>query len=162
MDPLLKKVSDKGYKCAARRAPTIVEILSPSLFCSNTRKNTIWLQHRGSYKCGGNRCNCCNFIVQSTQFDVFNINGYMNCNTSHVIYLILCTTCRLQYVGCTFPKPKQHFRRHITDVTSAHRIPVSGNTTLYRQACGQHGVCSYRALKELLLQPEEETIDVRF
>lgn len=110
LDPLLKDIATKGFRCVARCAPTIGQTLSRSLFCSQNKEKPTWLQHCGTYKCGCNRCLCCKFIEQSTQFKsyvnhtVFKVNGYINCNTSHVEYLISCTMCKVQYVGCTIQK----------------------------------------------------------
>lgn len=97
------------------------------MFYDHSKRNPTWLHHKGSYQCGGNRCSCCRYMSPSNQFEsftnhkMFNINGYINCNTSHVVYLISCNLCRVQYVGCTVQKLKQRFRRHVSDTNLIHR-----------------------------------------
>lgn len=62
------------------------------------------------------------FLSHSTE-RTHNIQSYINCNTDFVIYLVSCNSCRLQYVGCTQQKQKDHIRRHLSDVSlSGNRI----------------------------------------
>lgn len=48
-----------GYLCVARRAPTLGQELSPSLFNDNISSKPTWLQYKGSYPCGHKICICC-------------------------------------------------------------------------------------------------------
>lgn len=121
-DPALHNVVGDGIKCVSRRAPRLGQKLSPSLFSSIPHPVDSWLSTKGSYRCGHNRCTCCKvmqisktFLSYATQRS-YNILSYINCNTKWVIYLISCTTCKLQYVGCTGQHLKERIRRHIYDI----------------------------------------------
>ncbi|XP_056390615.1 uncharacterized protein LOC130284359 [Hyla sarda] len=106
-DPGVREALESGYMCVSRRAPTLGQMLSPSLFTDGPTKKPTWLKHTGSYKCCANRCVCCSYIHNSNTFvscsnkDSFVIKQYINCSTSGVIYLFTCHDCNLQYIGCT-------------------------------------------------------------
>lgn len=98
------------------------QILSPSLFSSLEQKPATWLRHCGSYRCrcGSNRCQCSKYIESYTNGTRYKIKGYIKCNVGHLVYLISCTTCRLQYVGCTIQTLKQRFCRHLSDTNFSY------------------------------------------
>ena len=60
--------------------------------------------------CFGKRCGVCPFVKNTQEFASKNGRKYvirgstMNCSSSHVVYLLSCKTCGVQYVGsCTTP-----------------------------------------------------------
>ena len=62
----------------------------------------------GCTSCSGKRCQICNVIKTTDNFQVitkdkkyFIRKVNLNCNTSHVIYLIECKTCGKPYIGST-------------------------------------------------------------
>lgn len=131
-DPSLKIALGAGYRCVARRAPTLGQTLSPSLFSQSDRRDDAgWIRYKGSVCCGHRVCICCsviektNQIVSFTNNMSFNISQYINCNSCNVIYVINCNSCRLQYVGYTSQKLKCRIRKHLSDVPHAGLRNVS-------------------------------------
>ncbi|XP_056424913.1 extracellular calcium-sensing receptor-like [Hyla sarda] len=53
-DPAFQGVFPTGYKCISRRAPTIGQSISPSLFSTQQKSQPTWLRYMGSYRCGHN------------------------------------------------------------------------------------------------------------
>lgn len=47
LDPDLSNTLSAGFRCVARRAPTLSQSLSPSLFLSKPTNTPTWLQHTG-------------------------------------------------------------------------------------------------------------------
>uniref|UniRef100_A0A803JHB8 Reverse transcriptase domain-containing protein n=1 Tax=Xenopus tropicalis TaxID=8364 RepID=A0A803JHB8_XENTR len=105
-DPLLETTVSGGCKVVARRAPTLGNLLSPTLWRSCPTRAT-WLTTKGTYPCGAKRCVTCKHIKRSTVFyssltgKSYSMRVYANCNTQHVVYLLTCSCCNIQYVGCT-------------------------------------------------------------
>ena len=81
--------------------------------------------------CLGKKCKICPFVTSSTTFvkgeanqGEYKIRGgmKMNCNTTNVVYLVLCKTCSSQYVGsCT-----TSFRTRFNNYVSKHRKYLRG------------------------------------
>lgn len=44
----------------------------------------------------------------------------MNCNSHHVVYVIHCTACRINYIGCTIRKLKTRVAEHIADIRNVY------------------------------------------
>lgn len=93
-DPTMQQVLKIGVRCAARRAPTLGKTLCPSLVQTTTDSQPNWLRYSGCYKCAHKICICCNYISASQTFsssvtDIsYRTKQYINCTTSHVIYLM--------------------------------------------------------------------------
>ncbi|OCT56484.1 hypothetical protein XELAEV_18000041mg [Xenopus laevis] len=83
------KVLSPGITIIPKRAHTLKDMLSPSLFRMNCQKRD--QQHMKVSKKFKS-------TVTGREFD---IKGYINYNTIFVIYLIICLRCQKQYVGCT-------------------------------------------------------------
>lgn len=74
--------------------------------------------------------------------------SFTNCNSTHLVYMITCTQCNLQYIGCTIRKRNARIREHIqviqipaesrrnTSNVSKHYRDVHGNNTDTFQAMG--------------------------
>jgi len=60
---------------------------------------------KGCCKCRDKRCRVCDFLVQCMDFksrvtgNNFVINFNVECNSDHVVYLLSCAKCEMQYVG---------------------------------------------------------------
>ena len=74
--------------------------------------------------CAGKRCQICNVVKTTDNFQVitkdkkyFIRKVNLNCNTSHVIYLIECKTCGKPYIGST----ETPFRARFNNYRSAQR-----------------------------------------
>ena len=58
----------------------------------------------GCFKCK-NKCDQCkNYFV--------DIRQELNCRSNNVIYLVICKTCKVQYIGSTTNEFKVRFRNH--------------------------------------------------
>ncbi|XP_068098888.1 uncharacterized protein [Hyperolius riggenbachi] len=117
-DPRLRKILEGGCAFSARPAPTLRTRLSPSLFSSSPRPVPTWLTCKGSFRCGYSTCRCCRVhnqtrdVVSVSNGERFDMKLYINCNSSNTVYLITCTSCRLQYVGCTTRPLRQRISEH--------------------------------------------------
>ena len=62
---------------------------------------------QGTTKCGNKRCGVCNILIEGSSYSFkntpkpFEIRRDLTCNSKNVIYVIECTNCREQYIGCT-------------------------------------------------------------
>ncbi|CAH2272610.1 Hypothetical predicted protein [Pelobates cultripes] len=93
---------DTKPKVVFKKNQTIQNIVAPTLpyrnqECSNTPFRSIPL--KGTYKCGRKNCVTCSFIEprsnhfssnHNNQDKQYEINGFINCNTSYVVYLTEC------------------------------------------------------------------------
>uniref|UniRef100_A0A803JPB3 Reverse transcriptase domain-containing protein n=1 Tax=Xenopus tropicalis TaxID=8364 RepID=A0A803JPB3_XENTR len=143
-DPLLATVLQGGCKFVARKALTLGNVLSPTLWQSKPTKTT-WLSTQGTYPCGARRCVTCTYIKRSTSFrssvskKSFEMRMYANCNTQYVIYLLTCLHCDIQYVGCTTRSLKSRMREHIRHIVSKDsNSPVSRH---FIQCCDSNVSC---------------------
>lgn len=127
-DPALDNVFKAGFRCVAKKAPTLAQDLSPSSFTSHEGKNMIggtWLGYKGFVGCGHRICICCSFVKKTNKIlslasgEMFNIQHYINCNSNNVICVINCEECKMQYVGHTTQNLKNRIRKHISDVPHA-------------------------------------------
>lgn len=81
-----------------KRAGTIGNIVSPSMFAKKSTGTTSWLSTTGFHKYGYSICRACSFANVGRTFlstsipdqPPFNIASYINCNSRYVIYLITC------------------------------------------------------------------------
>ncbi|OCT72560.1 hypothetical protein XELAEV_18035541mg [Xenopus laevis] len=128
-DESLHNILKDGCKFVTRRAPTLVNLLAPSVVPGKIKSKT-WLQTKGTYKCGANRCITCERILVSKEFKSnstgksFKMNHFINCNTKFVTYLLSCSKCGIQYVGCTSRNLKNRMREHINHITSRRNSSV--------------------------------------
>lgn len=112
-----------GVRIVSRRAPTLGSILSPSVVECPSREHT-WLQYKGCFKCGTPRCGMCKYLIQGNEVTScvtkkkFCIKQYLNCNTRHVVYVMTCNSCHIQYVGCTTRMFKERMREHLGGMRS--------------------------------------------
>lgn len=111
------EVLDKGVRFVSRRAPTLGNIISPSMFNSPSPLQTEWLKSVGFYSCGHKKCTACwhadiskTFLSLSNQ-TTYSIKIFINCNSRYVIYLITCTHKQGNMSGAPL---KVRIRRHIS------------------------------------------------
>lgn len=98
---------------------------------SNSQKT--WLSTKGFYQCGHNVCKVCHFAQVTKTFSPTSyealrphtIKRYINCDSKFIIYLVTCTPCKLQYVGCTSNPLKVRIRRHLSDVANSTVYSIS-------------------------------------
>lgn len=106
------------------RAPTLGNIV-PSGRRIVPQKTT-WLRQLGFYKCGLPRCGVCRFCRRCTHFtdsesrDNFSIRSTLNCSSNMVIYIIVCTSCNIFYVGSTIRPLKVRIGEHVSGCSPDH------------------------------------------
>ena len=82
------------------------------------------VKDKGCVKCTDKRCRVCDYLVEGTRFisgvtgKSYIINFDMGCNSDHVIYLISCARCAMQYVGSTINKFRIRFNNHKSRLNS--------------------------------------------
>lgn len=57
-----------------------------------------------------------NFPIDSQASNNFQINTFLNCNFDHIVYIIHCKLCNLDYIGCTIRKFKTRLAEHISAI----------------------------------------------
>lgn len=128
-----------GIQYVSTHAPTFGKILSPSLFMSARQSNPNWLTTKGFYRCGHNVCIACKYATNTHNFCSFKdgksyeIQSYLICNTVNVVYLISCTACNTQYVGCTKNALKICIHRHLSDINKTLALNVSSVSKHFQQ-----------------------------
>lgn len=114
-------IMGSGVRFINKKAQTLGTMLSPSLYINPTGNSQTWLTTKGFFRCGHKVCTACKFAKPNSHIFSFASNknfpvkDYINCNTKHTVYLISCSVCRVQYVGCTAGPLKICIRRHLSD-----------------------------------------------
>ena len=78
-----------------------------------------------------NRTLCCKQVVHATTFRsnqtnrIFQIYHNLNCKSKYVIYLLVCTKCKIQYVGKAETEFNIRLNNHRKDVWEPEAIPAS-------------------------------------
>ncbi|XP_040277323.1 uncharacterized protein LOC120992413 [Bufo bufo] len=131
-DDILRDTLKQGCRVVYKRPDTLGKTLSPSMYTSTYPKNpSTWLKYTGFSKCGHTRCKTCKVAKNIKQFhnsthtETFPVKSFINCNTMGVIYIIVCTTCDLIYVGCTTRKFKDRLREHLNYIHNPTATGVS-------------------------------------
>lgn len=125
-DPTLDHILKPGVRFVAKKGRSLAGSLSPTM--PNTSHPENWLSTKGSYKCAGPRCSLCpmlkksKFAVSYTTGQTFPMKSFINCNTTHLVYLINCEICHLQYIGCTLRKLKTRIYEHVYSVRSQNTL----------------------------------------
>lgn len=136
----LQEILKNGVRFVSKKAPTLGDKISPSLFLTPNTNPTTWLDVKGFFKCGHTKCTACNYAKITKDFVSCNngkkssIVSYINCNTKNVVYLISCTQCSLQYVGCTSTPLKTRIRRHLSDIRNTSAVNISGASRHFKLA----------------------------
>ncbi|XP_077117524.1 uncharacterized protein LOC143774106 [Ranitomeya variabilis] len=103
----------------SQRAFTLGRLLDPSLYTESDKPSD--LENCGFSKCKAKKCRTCKYVKEGKTFSSYHtdksydICHLIDCNSSHVVYLISCTSCRLQYVGYTEGKLKIRIFKHLSD-----------------------------------------------
>lgn len=120
-DEITEQILRKGYKIVSRKPISLGNILSPSLFISDPPQHT-WLRYQGFFKCGGQRCKTCQYTKVENHFSnndcsvSYPIKQMINCNTTFVVYMMICEICNLKYIGSTIRKVKTRFLEHVNNI----------------------------------------------
>lgn len=131
-DEKLRNILDEGCRCVARKGKTLGNYLSPSDVNNYEEKKKTWLFKPGFFPCFGKLCNVCKYAEKRTTFvssrtdsKNYDIRDFINCNSTYVVYNIVCRSCNLIYVGCTKRKLKTRIAEHVADILHC-RTNVSG------------------------------------
>lgn len=131
-DKDMADILSRPVKYVARRARTIGNSVSPSGMVGGSQREN-WLSIKGFFKCGRSVCKACQFVMSGNNFEStslvgrkpFVIRDFINCSTKNTIYVISCTECHLQYVGCSSTELKVRIRRHLSDIANVNSVNVS-------------------------------------
>lgn len=113
----------------SRKNRTLGSILSPTVLPSSSSETC--LDCKGCYRCGKTCCGTCKHVehkkefisVQTQQF--FSIQTFINCSTAHLVYLITCKDCMLQYVGSTIRTLCTRIEEHLNDIKQINNFDRS-------------------------------------
>ena len=125
LQPVLQ--SSRRYQVAIGQVPMVAfrrpKSLKDILVHSDLKRQ---IPDKGCRGCGDRRCRVCDFLVVGTGFKSrvtgrdFIINFRLNCNSDHVVYLLSCAKCEMQYIGSTINKFRIRFNNHKSRL-NAHR-----------------------------------------
>lgn len=107
-----------------RRSKNLKDLLVRTRYPSLTSKS-------GCFPCG--HCQTCPRIqntetVQSTHNAYCHrIKGYIDCNSTNLIYMITCTKCRLQYIGQTSNSLSRRYTEHIHTIRRKEDVSLSNH-----------------------------------
>ena len=105
---------------AFKREKSLKELLTSSKYRPQNVKETN-IQRVADNKC--ERCGSCHlckqgFLVEGktiTSYEstkTFYVNDYVNCNTTHIIYMVLDQICKKSYIGYTIDAAKDRWSNH--------------------------------------------------
>ncbi|CAH2219440.1 Hypothetical predicted protein, partial [Pelobates cultripes] len=122
-DPWLSFCISEFPRITFRKAPSLKNILAPSkLQHSNERRTRAKKEGLINKGCGHTKCLTCGYICHLVSSfspynssEVFSVQSEITCNTSFVVYLLICP-CDRQYVGQTTRPLKCRFREHRTAI----------------------------------------------
>ena len=81
-----------------RQAPNLKKILTKAEFTS---------RNPGVSKCGDKRCECCHHLLLSDAYKfenidkTFKLKTSMSCDSANLIYVLICSSCKEEYIGET-------------------------------------------------------------
>ena len=99
-----------------RQPPNLKRILTTAEFSFKNKEH-------GVYKCESKLCKCCDNLLIQKSYTFKNINKEfvlktrMDCNSSNLIYVVICPTCKEEYIG----------------ETGMNKTALRNRVTLYRQ-----------------------------
>ena len=125
----------KDYKFIKswRQPPNLERILCKSKFTSKPVCFAV-------AKCGKS-CFCCDYILEGSSFKfkkekkLFNLKSNFNCESSNLIYVVICDTCGEEYIGQTGTLLKERvsvYKQHIAH-PQYQQIKVEGHLRI----CGK-------------------------
>lgn len=105
-------------------------------FLRKIKRDTLFgLTHSGiASRCNETRCKICPYIVQTNTISDSNslpirLQHKLDCNSTHVIYLIECSNCNIRYIGETSRKLKDRINQHRSDIKNKCDTPVANHFT---------------------------------
>ena len=101
----LKENKVRGFKNiklvhGKRQGPNLKKILTKAEFKTRAKIE-------GVFKCGDKRCKCCDYLLLDKSYTfkhenkTIELRSKMTCDSSNLIYVIICPTCKEEYIGET-------------------------------------------------------------
>lgn len=86
----------------------------------------------GSKKCGKKSCLTCPHMVETNAImdnkgKVYSLKHSMNCQSTNVIYVIQCSSCKMRYVGETGMTLNRRFSSHRSDIKCSKPTPIASH-----------------------------------
>lgn len=133
-DQDIHAVLSGGCNFSSRRAPTLGNMLSSSLFNENDQNSGTWLFTKGWFY---STCRYCNkhkksYVLSLTTGKTLKMNQYVNCNTTSVVYFIKCKSCKLQYVECAKHPLRIRISEHYNDTNNHNARNISNVSRHFR------------------------------
>lgn len=137
----------------------LIKIPEPPLAAFRRNKNlkdllvhsTLSPDTHSTQKCHTPRCLTCLIFVESDTFHsestntTYHIRQPLSCHTTHVIYIITCTRCNIQYVGETTTTLRTRMNNHRNHIKHSYDHPVA-----------RHFNAPSHTLNHLTVQPIEQ------
>ena len=102
--------------------------LKDYLVHAKLRATSVEEKPKGTVKCDDRRCQVCEHLKIGDSFTSkragksYSINFDLNCNSTHVVYLLSCKVCGVQYVGSTTTKFRLVFLEAKTTFSVYHNF----------------------------------------
>uniref|UniRef100_A0A1B8Y0Y5 Helix-turn-helix domain-containing protein n=1 Tax=Xenopus tropicalis TaxID=8364 RepID=A0A1B8Y0Y5_XENTR len=113
----------------ARRSTSLGDLLVHSHYSEFKESPAHFLTPTvGSYKC--HRCEACQYMAPMKSFQqpgsshIFQIRQFINCRTTGVIYVGMCS-CPMLYVGKTFRELRKRVLEHIGTIINNKETPIA-------------------------------------
>lgn len=121
-DRLNKLLNETKIIKSKRQPKNLKQTLTSAYFGNDTIQ--------GVKKCNNKRCGVCNILIEGTSYLFknstvpFEIKRNLTCNSKNVLYVIECSNCHDNYIGCTIS---------LSNRTSLHKsnIKIANNRNLY-------------------------------
>ena len=85
----------------------------------------------GTFNCSDERCECCNYLLINDHYTfknvqiTFKLKNRFTCDSFNLIYVVICGTCKEEYIGETGEgKTKLRDRVSVSPTHSATIIPT--------------------------------------
>lgn len=141
VDKTLYDILQQGYSFSSRRAPTLGSILSPSLFHPHHPPRT-WLSTTGSFPCGTSTCRQCRrhrktkTVTSFSTGKTYTLKHFINCSSKSVVYVVECSACQIQYVGCTIRHLRIRVSEHYNDTVNPNAKNISNVSKHFKTVHG--------------------------
>ena len=132
-----------------RQPPSLKKLLTKACYSNNENFNVT--------KCGDSRCKCCpllktsnNHIFKTTQ-DKFILKSNFDCNSSNLVYVVICSNCKEEYIGETgenAQKLRDRMRVYRQQIREPHNSKLKITDHLRHCSNGEFQVFPFFQLRE--------------
>ena len=133
VNPMFEKIFEKPPLLSFRRNKNLKDLIGSNVIENGKIKKRVTPKIKGKCSpCFSSKKNlCCNQIKDTTTFQsnqtkkIFDIYHNVNCKSKHIIYLLECLQCKIQYVGKSETEFNLRINNHRKDVNNPCGIPAS-------------------------------------